>query len=76
MIKMEVGAGRYQPLYKKDKVNQQMADKNLIGGKYTVNLSILQVFLQKSDFFLHFYCFQFVISRIFCNFAHKLRTTN
>ena len=41
---MEVGAGRYQPLYKKDKVNQQMADKNLIGGKYTANLSNLQVF--------------------------------
>ena len=48
---MEVGAGRYQPLYKKDKVNQQMADKNLIGGKYTVYLSNLQVFWQKSDFF-------------------------
>ena len=37
---MEVGAGRYQPLYKKDKVNQQMADKNLIGSY----LSNLQVF--------------------------------
>ena len=29
---------------KKDKVNQQMADKDLIGGKYTANLSNLQVF--------------------------------
>jgi hypothetical protein len=29
---------------KKDKVNQQMADKNLIGGKYTSYLSNLQVF--------------------------------
>ena len=48
---MEVGAGRYQPLYKKDKVNQQMADKNLIGRKYTSYLFNLQVFLQKSDFF-------------------------
>ena len=46
---MEVGAGRYQPLYKKDKVNQQMADKNLIGGKYTVYLNNLQVFWQKNS---------------------------
>ena len=41
---MEVGAGRYQPLYKKDKVISKMADKNLIGGKYTVYLNNLQVF--------------------------------
>ena len=33
---------------KKDKVNQQMADKNLIGGKYTVYLHILQVFWLKT----------------------------
>jgi hypothetical protein len=29
-------------------VNQQMADKNLIGGKYTVYLHLLQVFWQKT----------------------------
>jgi len=33
---------------KKDKVNQQMADKNLIGGKYTAYLHLLQVFWQKN----------------------------
>ena len=48
MTKKEVGAGRYQPLNIIDKVNQQMADKNLIGGKYTVNLHILQIFWQKT----------------------------
>ena len=52
---MEVGAGRYQPLYKKDKVNQQMADKNLIGGKYTAYLHLLQIFRQKNAFFLSIY---------------------
>jgi hypothetical protein len=46
--KNEVGAGRYQPQTIIDKVNQQMADKNLIGGKYTVYLHLLQVFWQKS----------------------------
>jgi hypothetical protein len=33
-------------------VNQQMADKNLIGGKYTVYLHSLQVFRQKNALFL------------------------
>ena len=47
-LKNEVGAGRYQPLNIIDKVNQQMADKNLIGGKYTAYLHLLQVFWQKN----------------------------
>ena len=32
-----------------------MADKNLIGGKYTVYLFLLQVFGQKNAIFLSFY---------------------
>ena len=57
---------------KKDKVNQQMADKNLIGGKYTVNLSNLQVFWQKSDFFRCF-CRQ---NQTFCMFFLKKSAKN
>jgi len=36
-------------------VNQQTADKNLIGGKYTANLYILQIFEQKNAFLQSFY---------------------
>jgi hypothetical protein len=36
-------------------VNQQTADKNLIGGKYTAYLLILQIFEQKNAFLLSFY---------------------
>jgi hypothetical protein len=36
-------------------VNQQTADKYLIGGKYTANLHILQIFEQKNAFLQSFY---------------------
>ena len=54
-----------------------MADKNLIGGKYTVYLFLLQVFGQKNAIFLSFYkknSKKFVGMKEYMYFCSRIKT--